>query len=214
MKQNIHICIHDISGILQTPQLAIPYENTMHSKNFCNTAKSTAKGYGLCITCKVLANKKALKDRKLFYGHCPFGLFEIACPVILNDEVLAIVYVGNLMVTKETSHRKLQSACNITGVSKEKLLSLTDSTEKVSDFSEYISMTEFITSYISLICKTNDRKNLNKPLHWSIEISKAYAENNFDKNITLKELANLYYINEKYLEDYIKSRLVRVSVNI
>ena len=99
MKQNIHICIHDISGILQTPQLAIPYENTMHSKNFCNTAKSTAKGYGLCITCKVLANKKALKDRKLFYGHCPFGLFEIACPVILNDET--IVYVGNLRLLKK-----------------------------------------------------------------------------------------------------------------
>ena len=85
-KNNIHICIHDVTGILNNPLLKIDCKNQIHSKNFCSLAKSAKKGYDLCMKCKIMANKKAVDEKVQFRGYCPYGLYEIVTPVIINEK--------------------------------------------------------------------------------------------------------------------------------
>ena len=94
-NRKLHISILDVSGILTTPATKIELKNVIHSKKFCDIAKSTKKGYRICLYCKRLANEKAIVHKKPFCGHCIYGLCEAAVPVIIGGSVAAIVYVGN-----------------------------------------------------------------------------------------------------------------------
>ena len=55
-NSNVHICIHDVSGIMKNPLLHLDFKYMIHSCDFCNCAKNTEKGLKLCMTCKMLAN--------------------------------------------------------------------------------------------------------------------------------------------------------------
>ena len=66
--RKLHISILDLNGILNTPTTKIAFENVIHSKKFCDIAKSTEKGYRACLHCKNLANTKATTSKKAFCG--------------------------------------------------------------------------------------------------------------------------------------------------
>ena len=82
--RKLHISILDLNGILNTPTTKIAFENVIHSKKFCDIAKSTEKGYRACLHCKNLANTKATTSKKAFCGHCLYGIYEVAMPVIVT----------------------------------------------------------------------------------------------------------------------------------
>ena len=65
-ERKLHINILDLNGILNTPSTKIAFENVIHSKKFCDIAKSTENGYRLCLRCKKLANTKAVEHKKSF----------------------------------------------------------------------------------------------------------------------------------------------------
>lgn len=44
-KRNMHISVHDVSGVLRYDELKLPQKYKIHSRPFCDTAKSTAKGF-------------------------------------------------------------------------------------------------------------------------------------------------------------------------
>lgn len=62
--RKLHISIWDLSGILNTSSTKIDFQNVIHSKSFCNIAKSTEKGFRSCLHCKYLANTKAITSKK------------------------------------------------------------------------------------------------------------------------------------------------------
>ena len=92
----MHISVWDFSGLLQWEPLALDLANQFHSVPFCGLAKSTRKGYRLCIRCKERANRKARVGKVPFSGYCVCGLFEAAYPVVLDGQVRCVVYAGNL----------------------------------------------------------------------------------------------------------------------
>ena len=115
-KRNMHISVHDVSGVLRYDELKLPQKYKIHSRPFCDTAKSTAKGFDLCMRCKARANRLAVENKEPFSGLCPFGLYEYALPVVLNGSVLCIIYAGNAVTDKEKSLGKLSKASRLTGV--------------------------------------------------------------------------------------------------
>ena len=58
--RHLHISILDLTGILNNTMTEISFKNVIHSKRFCDIAKSTDKGYRTCLRCKMLANTKAI----------------------------------------------------------------------------------------------------------------------------------------------------------
>ena len=202
-----HICIHDISGILGTPDMCIDNAYKVHSKPFCDAAKQTERGYRLCLFCKMQANIKAVEEKRIFSGCCPYGLFEIACPVEVYGEVLAIVYVGNLVTSVTEAERRLGKACRVTGASENMLKERLAQAQTVYDLEDYTKMAEFIAAYIKRLYLSGGKKVRSSAVHWAVDAAAEYVRKNFEKNITLTEAARLYFINEKYLGQLFRKQM-------
>lgn len=200
ISSKAHICIHDFSGILSNELLNIDIKNKIHSTSFCDIAKSTPEGYKLCMKCKNLANNAAISRKELFFGHCPNGMLEIAMPVIINGSPVCIIYVGNIISDRGFSLKKIEKTCLFTGVDSDKLKSEAKKAETAYPLSYHIKTAELISSYIKLVSKiikiqTNNADSNN----YIIKSITEYIFFNYDKNLTLKTMSRLYFMNEKYL---------------
>lgn len=79
-KRNMHISVHDVSGVLRYDELKLPQKYKIHSKPFCDTAKSTAKGFDLCMRCKARANRLAVEKKSRFPAFARSGSMNMLCP--------------------------------------------------------------------------------------------------------------------------------------
>lgn len=195
--RNFHISILDLSGILDTPTTKINIKNVVHSKKFCDIAKSTARGYETCLHCKMLANAKATQGKEPFGGYCLYGLYEISVPVIMDDNVAAIVYVGNAVVDKKKAVLKINSMCNYTGVDEAKLICELKECEYLDNPQELFQIGDLIADYIRWLYKRAPKPK--HELHWLVYLMKRHAEEMYKSDISLSEHAKTYQKNEKYL---------------
>ena len=196
-NRKLHISILDVSGMLTSPATKIEFENVIHSKKFCDIAKSTRKGYRICLYCKKLANEKAIIHKKPFCGHCIYGLYEAAVPVIIGDSVSAIVYVGNAVVDREMTSYRIEKTCRYTKVDPKLLIRQTHECEYIDNSSELLGIAEMICDYIKMICRSEPKGSSQS--HWLVNAMKQYADKTYCNNPTLKELAAIYHKNEKYM---------------
>ncbi len=195
--RKIHISILDLTGVLNTISTTINFENIIHSKQFCNIAKSTDKGYHACLRCKLMANAKAIHDKKGYVGRCIYGLIEGVFPVIVDNTCVAIVYVGNAILCEKTSKNIIKTICKKTGVEEEKLYKQFDNCEKIEDGLELLEIAEIVADYLKILYKNSPKKN--QELHWLVSLMKNHAEQCLLEPITLKEVALTYQRNAKYL---------------
>lgn len=203
---NIKVCIHDITGILMNEKFEIDSKNKIHFTHFCDTAKSTQRGYDLCISCKSLANEKASRIGKPFASYCAWGIFEAVYPVVIKDEVRCIVYVGNAITDNSEFKKRAETACRITGVDNEAVMHAAKTCESTEDIERIKKTAEIIRDFIIL---TSEFYMYDKLPHKSAgsRMSKSieeYVELNYRQPITLKSLSKLYFINEKYLGRVLK----------
>lgn len=195
--RNLHICILDLCGVLSTPETKLPYANIIHSKQFCNIAKATDKGYRLCVKCKAIANAKAIKDRAPFSGHCLCGLYEAAVPLTLNGAVAAVVYVGNAITDESVTRERIQKICRSTAADLDKLYAQLDNCERLSTPDELISIGEIVCDYLKMLYEKAPRQQ--HRYHWLVNALKRHADEDYCTPLTLKELASWYNKNEKYI---------------
>ena len=195
--RKLHICIMDVSGILNTPATDVSAKNKMHIKEFCNIAKSTDKGYDLCMDCKGRANTKAVTRKKPFCGHCRYGLYEAAHPVVIGENVAAVVYVGNAVMDLAQTKAKITSACLQSGVDKRKLFAQLSECEQLNSDEDLLAIAEIVADYIKLLYRKEEKPK--QQIHWLALAMKQYADQNYLQNPTLKQLAVLYQKNEKYM---------------
>lgn len=198
----ISICIHDIQGILGSDIFKIGITHKTHTKKFCDIAKSTERGFKLCIRCKTKSNQKAVFEQTPFCSHCPYGLFEYVYPVVFNGNTICIIYVGNIVIDEEKSMNKLRFAAKITGVGSDTLIKELKNAHFDADADLCKNIAEIISSYILLILNSHDVALPPVRISGCKSTTKDiidYINLNFDKDISLKELAKLYFINEKYL---------------
>ena len=196
-ERKIHISILDLSGILNTQSTKIAFRNVIHSKTFCDIAKSTKKGYRSCLHCKNLANTKAVSSKKPFYGHCLYGICEAVMPVIIGDTVSAIVYVGNAIVDIDHTKKRIEKTCRYTHVDKQKLHEQIEKCEHVDHINELVGISEIVCDYIKMLYQTESKES--SQLHWLVSALKQHADQRYCFNPTLKELSVLYRKNEKYM---------------
>ena len=197
-KRNMHISVHDVSGVLRYDELKLPRKYKIHSKPFCDTAKSTAKGFDLCMRCKARANRLAVKNKEPFSGLCPFGLYEYALPVLINGETVCIIYAGNAVTDKEKSLGRLSKASRLTGVDLKLLKNALAGAEFLCDPGSLENAANVVKDYIML--RLSQKKlSLQSGENWRVHEVREYIRSNYTRNITLKQLARLYFVNEKYL---------------
>ena len=201
--RSIHVCVLDLSGILNTPLTDLPWEKRIHSKDFCSVAKSTAKGSRLCFYCKALANQKAIEEKRPFCGMCPWGLLEVAVPVVRNDVTVAIVYVGHFVSDPNVARMRIRRACSYTGVDEKALLTELTHCEVTDDPSEAFSMAKLVRDYLLMLSEQSQKSP--STTHWLVTSMKQYAKHASFSPLSLKELSRIYHKNEKYLGRLFKS---------
>ena len=204
-ERKIHISILDVSGILNTPSTKIAFQNVIHSKKFCDIAKSTEKGYRTCLHYKDLTNTKAIASRTPFCGHCPYGIYEAALPVIIGETVSAVVYVGNTIVDIDQTKNRIEKTCRYTHVDKQTLYEQLQECEYVNNTNELLGIAEIVCDYIKMLYAAEP--NVSTKLHWLVSSLKQHADQTFCFNPTLKELSVLYHKNEKYMGRLFKKEM-------
>ena len=195
--RHLHISILDLTGILNNTMTEISFKNVIHSKRFCDIAKSTDKGYRTCLRCKMLANTKAIHEKMPFYGHCIYGLCEAVFPVIMNETVFAVVYIGNAVIDKKQTTERIKKVCSYTGVNFYKLKKEINQCEYTKNAAELLQIAELVSDYLKLLYE--HAPPTTKKLHWLVSVMKCFADEMYCSNISLKELATTYQKNEKYL---------------
>ncbi len=196
-QRDLHISILDVAGMLNTPLTKISAKNIIHSKPFCLEAKKTKSGSKLCLKCKMLANKKAIQEKKPFSGHCFFGIYECAYPVILNGEVGAVVYVGNVIADKTITQKRLERAVLMTGIPSGPLSALLSTCEHTQDATFPFKIAEIIGDYLKRTFENSPKEP--SDLHWLVQGMKRQAQDSIGVNISLRSLSQLYGKNEKYM---------------
>ena len=203
--RKLHISVLDLSGILDTPSTKIIFANTIHSKKFCDIAKSTEKGFHSCLYCKKLANTKAITSKKPFYGHCIYGIYEAAMPVIIGEKVVAIVYVGNAIVDIDHTKSRIKKVCQRTGVDRKMLYEQTQNCEFSNTPDEFLRIAEIVSDYIKILYVKEPKTSAS--MHWLVSALKQYAERMCCSNPTLKDLSVVYHKNEKYMGRLFKNEM-------
>lgn len=204
-----HVCIHDVSGILKSTALNLDFNNQIHSKAFCTAAKSSPKGYRMCIGCKIHANKKAAARRTMFSGYCPYGLYEIVKPVIIEGKLQCIIYIGNLILNYDETVKKIHRTCIITKAPEEDLLFHTKEAQPAASTDYYVQFAHLIDSYIRLLYEHDKAYNCREdfPYHWAVSALQNYIHINYNQNLSLQSVSKLYFINDKYIGRIFKKQL-------
>lgn len=209
-ESRAHVCIHDVAGVLYAPELRLDPAYRIHAAKFCGLAKDTPQGFSLCVRCKARANKKAITQKKAFSGHCPYGLYELAQPVVAEGEVVCIIYIGNLLRDEKTALHRLQSTAALTGGDASALAGELHRAQRADCLAPYERMAHALDSYIRLLLS-----HLNwKEQKWSklgcrrkAQEAAEYIDANFNRDISLRQLAALYFVSEKYLGQVFRAEM-------
>ena len=186
-------------GNFGNEKLILPPEKTIHTSPICSEMKEQPNGYRRCFYCRNSAIKKALDTNKPFSGLCINGIYEYTRPVMIDNSVVCMIFVGNIMPEGAHAERLLRSIGE--------KQSLADTTEKSFSFERCERIGELVESYIRMIlalCTEESEKKKFDPL---IENLKSYIEANLEYKIDLGLLAQIFHYNEKYLGRLFKKRM-------
>lgn len=202
---NLSFNIMTTSTILNSNIMYLPPSYYLHANTYCSAAKTTLKGLNTCLLCKKMTNAKLFNEKKPFWGYCAYGIMEYVYPIIIDNNVKCIFYIGNIVADKSRTIEKIRHRCHLTSVSSEKMISALKSCEINADLNKVEKIAQIIDSYICLLSSkiTYDNDNL----HWAVLDAKQTAETLYSEPLTLKQCADKIFINEKYLGRIFKEQL-------
>ena len=216
-KRSIQVSIDFLYDFYKTDNtLNIDKNSSFRSCDYCSYIKSKNDGKAKCMKIKNIAIDKALERNNIYYSTCYMGVTEIKIPVIFEEQPVAIVGLGGIVIKDNLSKKINSIEKNI------KRLNLdTDTVKKFYDKLELINKNEldnyikmaqtianFITAhlnsdkekYISLI--TNTKRGNDNYIIYKVS---SYIENNYFKDLKLDEIAKAHFINPQYLSRLFKS---------
>lgn len=207
---NVHISIHDLTGILQTPSLQINRSNTIHATPMCDCAKTTSRGMRCCFFFKRKAIEKALSSKESFMGKCYMGTNEMVWPVYYKDHPLCVILIGNFIFEDEIGeyHDGFRRISYATKVEMQKMENLADTVcvLKRERYEDIIKAAQYISDIIKLVAY-DQKKHSKHPStqlhyiqsrHWLITTAITYITTYYDRDLSLTHIAQLYNINSDY----------------
>lgn len=211
-KLHISVVFLDDAGNTET---YLPLSHNFHFQEICVAFKSLDNQVR-CIKCRNIVLKKAVRYKKPFGGICVNGVYEYCYPVVLDEKVICVVFVGNILPPPSQKERLFSK---ITDFSLIDSLELDFSEEKCKDVAETVG------SYISFLVREYTPKNSENynPL---IENIKNYIEENLIYDFAVCDISKIFNYNEKYLgklfklktgmsiKEYINFRRIQIACGL
>ena len=172
----------------------LPESHKIHSSSICEYVKTISEHeYTRCFRCRNLAIQKALKTKTAFGGLCINGVYEYTHPVIINDDVACIIFIGNIL--SDENNNKIQ---RIT-YKKEFLL---NDMERDFCFEKCKAVADLIEGHIcTLLEKYPNKYSKHTPLVQNIQ---KYIDYNLEFNINSSQIAKFFHYNKRYIGQLFK----------
>jgi len=180
---NIHISVTflDNHGNFKTK---LPTEMAIHAKPFCDFMKSTPEGFAKCFKCRNTALKKAIETKSMFGGLCFNGVYEYCYPVVEKGVVIAVIFIGNILPAPSSQLSK-------------PMAQFSDTFQRDFSPGQCRQFGSIIENHIKLLIhEYSDQKTEFNPL---VENIIHYIRESLYHDISVRQIANLFNYNEKYL---------------
>ncbi|OGV71206.1 MAG: hypothetical protein A3K19_11735 [Lentisphaerae bacterium RIFOXYB12_FULL_65_16] len=188
----------DLTGVtLEVPLLRLPEKWHCHHGPYCEFAKLQGN-QPRCSAAKVRSLKKAEKLRASFESVCPQGIWDWVCPVVFEDAVVGVWFLGSLRVSAlRPLGGKTYNGPAIPAVTPERKAQLRD--------------------YGQLLCETvrlmlghwvaaGHRLAKHKPSDFYRDAVLTFIRNRYHEDVRLSDLAAQLHVHPNYLGQMIRKR--------
>lgn len=190
----IHICVA-FQNNYGNRMTRCPHRQVVHEAPGCMSAKNTQEGLAACYRCRRIVQKYVISKRKSLGGLCKKGVYEYCRPVVYEDDVIAVIYVGNVYLGTSEQREKLRK--NIPA-------ELYDTMEQSFTQKDCEGIADLFESYILFLFDKYGNEGMTyDPL---MENIKNYIRENMAYGFSVSELAAAFNYNEKYLGRLFKTR--------
>ena len=171
------------------------YSQMIHDSPVCLETKTSQDGLAACYRCRRLTERLLRSRKKPFAGYCIKGVYEYCRPIIYEDRMVGVIYVGNILTPDLQQRNRLLQFVDA---------SLLDSMEWNYTEEDCARTADVLHSYITFLLDKYGNENHNyDPL---LENIKNYIREHMAYNVSLTELAEVFNYNEKYLGQLFKAR--------
>ena len=178
---------------------SISRSHLIHSTPFCDEVKER-KGLNPCLVCKGKAMDKARKTGLPFGGLCVNGVYEFCYPVFSGGNLICIIFLGNIISDPDAFLEKSGLPADSP---------LLDTMEKNMSPDMCMQICSVVASYIRMLSLESKGISTGKRINATVAAVESYVEQYFYLDISLKELAEMYHYNEKYLGTLFKKQVGR-----
>ena len=167
---------------------------TLHQCPICDHAK--AQDFAACFRCRNTVLKMLMKYRRSISGYCSNGVYEYCRPVIRNNAVVAVVFIGNILTNDPEQHKLLARHFP------RPLLQTME-----PDFSQEncCRIADLLECYIQHLLDRYGETTQNS-FDVLIQNVKNYIDENLLHEFSMADLAAVFNYNEKYLGRLFKQR--------
>ena len=154
------------------------------------------RGIRPCFLCRNTVLKMLIKRCKSFGGYCTKGVYEYCRPVLRNDTVAAVIFVGNILTEDP---RQLE---RLSGHIKKPLFRTMQKDFSLEDCKRTADILE---SYIHYLM---DRygETTQEAFDILVENVKSYIDENLLHDFSMSDLSTVFNYNEKYLGRLFKQK--------
>lgn len=190
----LHICVAFLENCGNRKTLC-SHSQSIHNSPVCLAVKRSPEGLSSCYRCRMTVQKAVIRRRKSIGGICTNGVYEYCRPVVYDDRVIAVIFVGNVLTTDPRQRQRLARLNDPT---------LIDTTEQNTPPEDCAALADILESYIVFLF---DRYGIeNKTYDPLIANIKTYIRENLSYNFSMEELASAFNYTEKYLGRMFKAR--------
>lgn len=173
-----------------SPMCTLPYSHQIHKSPVCDSFKAVSQSsYSRCVRCRNFVIKKVLTTKAPLDGLCVNGIYEYTHPVLVGEDVAAIIFIGNILDREKGMAKICRNA-------KGGEIPL-DTLEP--DFSPQMckNVAGTIDRYIRFLLEQYpDEAPEEKPL---IQNIKTYIESNLEFGISVHNIAEAFHYNARYI---------------
>lgn len=193
----LHIGVIFLGGY-GNEKLNVSKKHHIHSSDVCWEMKERPGGLDRCFACRTAAIDKAISKKEPFGGFCVNGVYEYTRPLVIDGEVAAVIYVGNILAEGRGRER-----LDLNLAEKPHLY---DTMENGFSEEQCRAVSAIIESYIRFIFDAYGTEYSDESIDTRVQNVKSFIKENLESDISISHIAKHFNYNEKYLGRIFKSK--------
>ncbi len=191
---NMHICVAFLNNFGNRKTLCARSQ-AIHDRPICLAVKQTQEGLSQCYRCRMTVQKYVTRSKRSLGGYCTKGVYEYCRPVVYEDNVIGVIFIGNILTGDPRQQKRLEET-----VGKELLCTM----ERHFSAEDCVRTANILESYILFLFDRYGIENMTyDPLVQNI---KNYICENLSFDLNMAELASAFGYSQKHLGRLFKQR--------